>query len=221
MKSRIFAENIYRVLEIKVKDLLNAHEDFLSPMTANSPRATGDAIQDILARRFGDILGDLSAVYSSEFARRAMADLAFTDKDGFYYVVDVKTHRADTRFNMPNLTSVERLTRFYEDDKNYFCILMVSYQLQATRAVIADVKFVPIEFLSWECLTIGALGWGQIQIANSNHIVLVPQNSRKNWMLELCDIMLAFYPREIAKIHERIERFEQIKAYWSSRTENS
>lgn len=38
-----------------------------------------------------------------------MADLAFTDKEGIYSVVDVKTHREDTRFNMPNLTSVERL----------------------------------------------------------------------------------------------------------------
>lgn len=46
-----------------------------------------------------------------------MADLAFTDKEGFYSVVDVKTHRADTKFNMPNLTSVERLARFYSDPK--------------------------------------------------------------------------------------------------------
>lgn len=38
-----------------------------------------------------------------------MADLAFKDPDGFYYIVDVKTHRLGTAFNMPNLTSVERL----------------------------------------------------------------------------------------------------------------
>ena len=46
-----------------------------------------------------------------------MADLAFTDKDDCYYIVEVKTHRLDTTFNMPNLTSVERMSRFYEDDK--------------------------------------------------------------------------------------------------------
>ncbi len=50
-----------------------------------------------------------------------MADLAFQDQQGFYYVVDVKTHRTDTKFNMPNLTSVERLARFYEDDKTILC----------------------------------------------------------------------------------------------------
>ena len=68
--------------------------------------------------------------YSSQFARRAMADLAFTDKDDLYYVVDVKTHRLDTKFNMQNLTSVERLSRFCEDDKNCFSILKVNYKME-------------------------------------------------------------------------------------------
>ena len=54
-----------------------------------------------------------------------MADLAFTDKEGIYSVVDVKTHREDTRFNMPNLTSVERLARFYESDANVFSLIVV------------------------------------------------------------------------------------------------
>ena len=146
-----------------------------------------------------------------------MADLAFTDPEGFYYVVDVKTHRADTRFNMPNLTSVERLTRFYQDDRNYFVLLMVSYTIAGTRLVVEDVKFVPIEFLQWDCLTIGALGWGQIQIANSNYVNILPGYSRKTWMLELCDNVLEFYPQEIAKINQRIGRFQQLRVFWEAK----
>ena len=205
---------------MQVKDLLNSHEDFLSPNTARSPRAVGDAIQEILSENFDKILGELSTNYSSTFARRAMADLAFTDVDGSYYVVDVKTHRTDTSFNMPNLTSVERLCRFYEDDANYFTLLLVSYQVAGTRAAVSDVLFVPIEFLNWSCLTIGALGWGQIQIANSNRIVLKHGTSRRQWMIELCDVMLEFYPNEIAKIGERIKRFEQIKDYWLAKSDS-
>jgi hypothetical protein len=115
---------------------------------------------------------------------------------------------------MPNLTSVERLARFYEDDKNYFVMLMARYHVDRVRVVFTDVIFAPIEFIDWSCLTIGALGWGQIQIANSNRILLNPQYARKQWMLELCDILLGYYPREIAKITERIHHFEAIKAYW-------
>ncbi|WP_297051184.1 hypothetical protein [Thermosynechococcus sp. M98_K2018_005] len=32
-----------------IKELLNSQEDFLSAVTVNSPRAVGDAVQDILA----------------------------------------------------------------------------------------------------------------------------------------------------------------------------
>lgn len=72
--------------------------------------------------------------------------------------------------------------------------------LKDLQAVIEQATFVPIEFLGWDCLTIGALGWGQIQIANSNRITINPQYSRKSWMIEFCDTMLEFYPKEIAKI---------------------
>jgi len=146
-----------------------------------------------------------------------MADLAFEDADGFYYVVDVKTHRLSTKFNMPNLTSVERLSRFYEDDRNYFVVLMVAYDIEDLHAVIEHVTFVPIEFLGWDCLTIGALGWGQIQIANSNRITINPRYSRKSWMIEFCDTMLEFYPKEISKIDSRIERFKKIREEWERR----
>ena len=149
-----------------------------------------------------------------------MADIAFKGPDGIYYVVDVKTHREDMKFNMPNLTSVQRLARFYEDDRNYFVILLVRYRLDGAKAVVSKVTFVPIEFLGWDCLTIGALGWGQIQIANSNYVDVAPHYSRKRWMLELCDVMLEFYPKEIDKIGNRIEHFERPRRLWNTKPDN-
>lgn len=220
MKSSLFYSDRYKVVQSKVKDFLNRQDEFLSGSTVKSTRAVGDAIQDILSEHFQPILGkDICANYSSDFARRAMADLAFEDTDRFYYVVDVKTHRLSTKFNMPNLTSVERLARFYEDDRNYFVLLMVDYEIEGLRAVIENITFVPIEFLGWDCLTIGALGWGQIQIANSNLVTINPGYSRKKWMIELCDTLLEFYPKEIAKIDKRIERFKRIRDQWRKRPE--
>jgi len=201
----------------RVRDLINGSPDFLSRNTAQSPRAAGDAIENILSASFEKILGPLCAEYSASFARRAMADLAFKDPDGLYYIVDVKTHRTDTRFNMPNLTSVERLARFYEDDSNFFTMLLVSYGVDGVTTIVSDVKFLPIEFLGWDCLTIGALGWGQIQIANSNLVSVNPGYARKKWMLEFCDVMLEFYPKEIAKIGERINRFEEVREFWEKK----
>lgn len=215
VKSSIFYTDLYQKLQMRIKDFLNSQEEFLSGSTAQSTRAVGDAIEHIIGKNFDSILGkDVCSGYSSDFARRAMADLAFEDNHGLYYVVDVKTHRRGTKFSMPNLTSVERLSRFYEDDRNHFVILMVSYVIQGVRAVVEEVMFLPIEFLAWDCLTIGALGWGQIQIANSNVILTSPGYSRRSWMLELCDALFEFYPREIAKIDKRVEHFKKVREQW-------
>jgi hypothetical protein len=218
VKSQIFYTNAYKKIEREIKDLLDKYPDFLSKDTAVSTRATGDAIQHILEGKFQDIIGKFSKEYSTGFARRAMADMAFTDKQDLYYIVDVKTHRLETKFNMPNLTSVERLARLYEDDKNYYIILMVAYNLISDSHIqIEKVYFLPIEFLSWKCLTVGALGWGQIQIANANNIVVNQGYSRKKWMLELCDILFEFYPQEIEKVKDRIEYFKKVKKQWQAK----
>jgi len=117
MKSNLFYGGDYMEIANRVKNLLNQQQNFLSGSTVKSTRATGDAIEDILSENFELLLTQQWCKdYSSQFSRRAMADLAFTDHDKFYYIVDVKTHRLGTKFSMPNLTSVKRLARFCEDD---------------------------------------------------------------------------------------------------------
>lgn len=74
MKSLIFVPRIQEKIESEIQSLLNQQRDFLSVMTAGSPRATGDAIQTIIEDKFDGILGDLGTEYSAKFARRAMAD---------------------------------------------------------------------------------------------------------------------------------------------------
>ena len=80
MKSQIFHTNAYKNIESKIKGFLNGYPDFLSEDTISSTRATGDALQHILEENFQGILGGFSKEYSASFARRAMADLAFTDR---------------------------------------------------------------------------------------------------------------------------------------------
>ena len=157
MKSSFFYNKHYLAIAEKVKRKIDSSQDFLSDVTAQSPRAVGDAVEKIVATEFDGLLGSWCKEYSPAFGRRAMADFAFQDKEGFYCIVDVKTHRADTRFNMPALTSVERLARLYEDDFNVFTILMIKYAIAGNRIKALDVHFFPIEFIDWSCLTVGAL----------------------------------------------------------------
>jgi hypothetical protein len=216
--SKLFSEKLNLSIEQAACTFLNSQKDEFKGAASHSPRAVGDIAQVLVAENFEKLAPKgLVASYSKDFARRAMADLAFEDTEGNYYVVDVKTHRTSSNFNMPNLTSVERLARLYEDDKNYFVVMMLVYDIDHDAVKFQHVNFVPIEFLDWNCLTLGALGWGQIQIANSNRINIRPMYSRKLWMLELCDGLLEFYPKEIGKIGKRITYFEEVKARWQSR----
>lgn len=214
MRQSLFHNEDYTVIEGRIAEYFKHHTDFLSPSTLKSPRAAGDALQEIIGEKFQDFAKGYCSEYSNEFARRSMADMAFVDTFGNYHIVDVKTHREDAKFSMPNLTSVERLSRFYEDDTNFFSLLIIKYRIDGSSLIVTHVAFTPIEFLDWNCLTIGALGWGQIQIANSHHINIRQNYPRKKWMIELCDTLLEFYPKEIGKIQNRIKKFEHIKEIW-------
>ncbi|MCY4158094.1 MAG: hypothetical protein OXF48_00575 [Bacteroidetes bacterium] len=217
MRPKFYYHGHHEDVASTIKKYINSSNNFLSSETAHSPRAAGDALQSLVSKKLESFLGSWCSEYSNEFGRRAMADMAFTDVQGVHSLIDVKTHRKDTHFNMPNLTSVERLTRLYESDKNVFSLILIKYSIEGIDLVVSDVLFFPIEFLDWDCLTVGALGWGQIQIANANNIRILPRNSRKKWMLELCSVMMGFYPREIEKIMGRIHRFEEIKEYWEDK----
>ena len=215
MRSILFQSKKHSIVEKNVISLINKTSHIVNARSLNSPRAVGDAIQELLENKFEYLLpSGLTHSYNSSFARRSMADFAFEDKEGFYYIVDNKTHNLSTEFNMPNLTSVERLSRFYEDDKNYFTVLMVAYVVKKKNVSADYCHFLPIEHLDWSCLTIGALGWGQIQIANSNKIKINRKQTRRAWMLQLCDKLAEFYPKEIGKITKRIAHFEKIRTHW-------
>lgn len=216
--NKVLNSKTLQYLENRLLEELSGNPFFQQKRIMNSPRAMGDTVQEVIGELLPRCLPDgILSEFSADFARRAMADLAFTDADNNYYLIDVKTHNTQTHFNMPNLTSVHRLARFYEDPRNYFIILLVAYAVEGERLVFSNVRFVPIEHLQWSCLTIGALGWGQIQIANANIIHIDRNASRKAWMLSLCDQLDVFYPKEIAKITERLDYFKTVRAFWESR----
>ncbi len=215
---QIFSFENLEFIQNSILFLLNNSPALNNRYIANNPRSVGDIVQEVLAERMIECFPKgLIKDFNDKFTRRAMADVAFTDMNDNYFVVDIKTHSKSTSFNMPNLTSVERLARLYEDDSNFFVVLLVEYISDGERVVFDKVRFVPIENLMWNCLTIGALGWGQIQIANANIVNINPNLTRKEWMLQLCDAMEIFYPKELAKIEKRIGYFNRVREFWEPR----
>ena len=207
-------------LSNKILEILNRDaQTIVSVNSMSSPRSIGDAVQEFLAQRgLAEALAEIGISHiDSDFSRRSMEDIEFEDNSGNYYAVDVKTHNLSTQFNMPNLISVRRLANFYRNDSNTFCILIVSYEVVDNKLEYRECNFKPIEAFSWDCLTLGALGWGQIQIANANDLQFNQLMSRKRWMLDMCDKLETFYDEEIGKIVERKDWFSKIRQDWESK----
>ena len=211
--------NFDSIADDLLTELKKSASGIVSPTSLSSPRAVGDAVQEYLADGgLNTVLSSYGVDVESEFGRRAMEDMAFKDSKGNYYAVDVKTHNLDTDFNMPNLISVKRLATFYKnDDHNHFCILIVKYKITGDKIDYKKCYFKPIECFKWSCLSLGALGWGQIQITNAKSLDFDNNSNRKQWMLQLCKNLEAFYDEEIAKIGERKTWFQTIKEYWESK----
>lgn len=204
-----------------LENLRNNATTIMSGISLSSPRAIGDTVQYYLADRgLKEVLSEYKIDVDSEFSRRSMEDMAFKDSKGNYYAIDVKTHNIDTDFNMPNLISVKRLATFYNNaDNNNFCILIISYKVVGDKIDYTECHFKRIESFEWSCLTLGALGWGQIQIANANNLQFVGNKAdlRKSWMITLCDKLSVFYDEEISKIGERKDWFKKTKEYWENK----
>lgn len=64
---------------LQISAAVNSQHDFLSPETARSPRAAGDALQSLATKGFEEFLENKCGEYSNEFARRALADMAIPD----------------------------------------------------------------------------------------------------------------------------------------------
>lgn len=207
------ARSVLELLNEKGRHIVNGR-------SLHSPRAVGDAIQEFLGEQNGlrrCLPQNMLHSFENDFERRSMEDMAFYDVNHRYYAVDCKTHNLSTVFNMPNLISVRRLANFYKNDTNVFCILIVEYEVKDNYISYTNCHFKPIEAFSWDCLTIGALGWGQIQIANANVLKFEKKIGRKTWMLQLCDYLDTFYDEEIYKIEERKLWFKDIKEYWKQK----
>lgn len=208
-------------IEASVLNLLNTSaRNIVSTISMRSPRAVGDAIQEFLGTQNGlknSIPSSLIQSFENDFARRSMEDMAFLDNDGCYFAIDTKTHNLGTLFNMPNLISVKRLANFYKNDTNFFCIFIVEYRIIDNSIEYTACHFRPIESFSWDCLTLGALGWGQIQIANANKLIFSESIDRKAWMLKLCEYLEQFYDMEIDKINNRKLWFSDIKTFWENK----
>ncbi len=203
---------LYQTLALKMMQSLAARISI--PATLMSKQRTlGDAVENAVVERFADICAEFSTEVTVSFSNRALEDVAFR-YNSRYFAVDVKTRNAAARFSMPNLISVDRLLKFYDNPDNYFVLAMIGYRVispssnrqETVMLQVGEIIVSDIEHIGWQSLTIGALGSGQLQIKDASKLVLNPESSRPDWLHELYYRLMRFYEGEIKKNGQRLEQ---------------
>jgi len=198
--SKLYDASVIKTIEENTKTILNDNNEIKEKLSKNDVRSIGKLFEEIIKNNLLEIFPtDLVKETRFKNSRKSMADFTVVDCDNFIHIIDVKSHRLDTKFNMPNLTSVEKLKELYKTNNNYFSILLVKYTIDKNIFVVSDVIFTPVENIEFDCLTIGALGKGQIQLRNSNRVCLNFQVTRQQFLKSLYTKLMGYYDKQINK----------------------
>ena len=136
-------------------------------------------------------------------SKRSIEDVGLITRDYDNIKIDIKTHDSESDLSMPNLISISRIKKFYENDKNLLLYVFVKYHTDNNSIHISEVIVKSIEQIDWGCLTIGNLGKGQLQITNMNDISFNDFLSRKDWMERLSYDVIIYYRSLINKIETK------------------
>ena len=164
-------------------------------------------IADIIEVIVSDILLNLKHQSIKESyeakSKRSIEDVGLITTDYDDIKIDIKTHDSNSDLSMPNLISISRLKKFYDNDRNLLLYVFVKYISYGHSVQILDIQVKAVEQLNWECLTIGNLGKGQLQVKNMNEISFQNHMTRKDWMERLSYDVVIYYQSLVNKIQTK------------------
>jgi len=108
-----------------------------------------------IAKKFG---------VKADSTRKSIGDF-FIDNDP-YKPVNVKSNNIAKKNYSPNIISAKKLVKWVHEQEHELFFVFVDYKkIKDGIEIIKDSGLVPVQHLSWECLTIEAQGWGVIQMS--------------------------------------------------------
>jgi hypothetical protein len=100
--------------------------------------------------------------------RKAIGDFMLTDS----HAVNVKSNNVAKQNYSPNMISIQKMHKWVFEQRHELSFVFVDYEEQHGRLkVLKESGLVPIEHISWECLSIEAQGYGVIQMCRPLKIV--------------------------------------------------
>lgn len=80
------------------------------------------------------------------------------------HAVNVKSNNVKKQNYSPNIISIKRMHEWVYEKRNDLSFLFVNYEMRdGDPCILSESELIPIEKISWGCLSIEAQGYGVIQ----------------------------------------------------------
>ena len=132
--------------------------------------------------------------------RKAVGDFMLTDT----HAVNVKSNNVAKQNYSPNMISIQKMHKWVFEDRNDLSFIFVDYEERGEDLQIVHESIpIPIEHISWDCLSIEAQGYGVIQKVGP--LKTLPNQTKR----EFYKGFLAAYAKYRQKEHRKHERFSK------------
>lgn len=120
------------------------------------------------------------------------------------HAVNVKSNNLDKQNYSPNMISIQKMHKWVFEEKKELSFIFVDYVMNGDEIIIrSKTKPIPIEHLSWDCLSIEAQGYGVIQLVGQRTVH--PQQTKREFYLGFLTAYKKFRKKEEAK-HDRFSK---------------
>ena len=119
---------------------------------------TYEKIEDMVAAKYG----------KTTTTRKAIGDFMLTDD----HAVNVKSNNVAKQNYSPNMISIKKMHKWVFEDRKQLSFVFVDYKVvDGDLQVLEETGLIPIEQISWDCLSIEAQGYGVIQKVRALNVV--------------------------------------------------
>lgn len=147
-----------------------------------------NTIEKLIADQHGKALG----------TRKAIGDFMLTHS----HAVNVKSNNVEKQNYSPNMISIKKMHEWVFEERSDLSFVFVDYKHQNGKLeVLKQSKLIPIEQLSWNCLSIEAQGYGVIQMCRS--LEIVPDQTKSDFYKGF----LSAYAKYLQKEKKKHENF--------------
>lgn len=132
--------------------------------------------------------------------RKAVGDFMLTDT----HAVNVKSNNIAKQNYSPNMISIQKMHKWVFEDKNDLSFIFVDYEEHGRDLkIVSESKPIPIERISWDCLSIEAQGYGVIQ--KVGQLKILPRQTKRDFYQ---GFLVAYdkYRQKERKKHERFSK---------------